>query len=67
VEQAPSAKDYKSAEAKDKTVFIFGNEVDGVDDEILELCDEIVEIKMGGEKESLNVGVAVGIVLFNSK
>ena len=43
---------------------VVGNEVEGVDAETLALCDDIVEIPMMGEKESLNVAVAAGIALY---
>ncbi|MBX4189586.1 TrmH family RNA methyltransferase [Candidatus Parcubacteria bacterium] len=43
---------------------VVGNEVDGVSKEALDLSDEIVEIEMRGEKESLNVSVATGIALY---
>ena len=43
---------------------VVGNEVGGIDQETLALCDDIVEIKMHGEKESLNVAVAAGIALY---
>jgi 23S rRNA (guanosine2251-2'-O)-methyltransferase len=43
---------------------IFGNEVEGLSKEDLKLCDIIAEIPMLGRKESLNVSVSVGIVLF---
>ena len=39
-----------------------GNEVDGIDKKTLALCDVIAEIPMKGNKESLNVSVAYGIV-----
>ena len=42
-----------------------GNEVDGVEKDILDLSDEILEIPMLGQKESLNVSVATGIVLYS--
>lgn len=41
-----------------------GNEVDGIEKEVLALCDDIVEIPMQGEKESLNVAVAAGVALY---
>ncbi len=44
---------------------VFGNEISGISREILELCDDKVSIPMHGIKESLNVSVAVGIVLFD--
>lgn len=65
VEQTPQSNDHKSFKPKEKTIFIFGNEVDGLEDEVLKLCDDVIEINMHGEKESLNVGVAAGIILFN--
>ncbi|MCD5382851.1 TrmH family RNA methyltransferase [Candidatus Gracilibacteria bacterium] len=44
-------------------VFVFGNEINGVDKKILEISDEILEIPMLGKvKESMNVGVVAGIV-----
>jgi tRNA G18 (ribose-2'-O)-methylase SpoU len=50
---------------KGNTLLIVGNEVDGVDKNILDLSDEIIEIPMLGKKESLNVSVATGIILYN--
>ena len=43
---------------------IVGNELSGVDPELLELCDEVVCIPMRGEKKSFNVSVAFGIAAF---
>jgi tRNA G18 (ribose-2'-O)-methylase SpoU len=64
VEQSSQSVDYKILDIKNETAFVFGNEVEGISNEILTLCDSIVEIPMRGEKESLNVGVTVGIILF---
>jgi tRNA G18 (ribose-2'-O)-methylase SpoU len=50
--------------AKEKTLFILGNEVEGLSSEILEKVDIVAEIPMAGDKESLNVSVAGGVVLF---
>ena len=41
-----------------------GNEVNGVSDEILNICDEILEIPQFGTKHSLNVSVATGIIVW---
>ena len=65
VEQASNSKNYKTFKPKRKTVFIFGNEVDGIERDVLKLCDKIIEIPMYGEKESLNVAVTAGIILFH--
>ncbi|MEI6757347.1 MAG: RNA methyltransferase [Chlorobium sp.] len=43
---------------------VVGNEVDGIEDEVLNLCDEVLEIPQFGSKHSLNVAVAAGIALF---
>jgi tRNA G18 (ribose-2'-O)-methylase SpoU len=43
---------------------ILGNEVRGLSRQALALCDTIVEIPMRGKKESLNVSVAAGVVMF---
>lgn len=72
VEQDARAVDYKIvaadfARTSDKAqniLLIFGNEVEGVSKEILELCDVVAEIPMAGKKESLNVSVSFGIALF---
>jgi 23S rRNA (guanosine2251-2'-O)-methyltransferase len=45
-------------------VLILGNEVEGVQEEALRLCDYSLEIPQFGTKHSLNVAVAAGIVLF---
>jgi len=64
LEQSEKSVDYKDVKIKDKNVFIVGNEVSGVNPELLEASDIITEIKMKGEKESLNVSVATGVALF---
>ncbi len=49
---------------KQRYAFIFGNEVKGVDQEIVDMSDTIVEIPQYGTKHSLNISVSVGIVLW---
>lgn len=49
---------------QNKIAFIFGNEVSGVEQETIELCDGCVEIPQFGMKHSLNISVAAGIVLW---
>ncbi len=50
----------------DKTVFIFGNEVSGVEQQTISLCDGCIEIPQFGMKHSLNISVAAGIVLWEA-
>lgn len=45
--------------------FVFGNEVFGVSDELLEQADIVYEIPQYGTKHSLNVSVSVGVVLWD--
>lgn len=63
VEQDKRAVDYKKFKMNGPTAFVFGNEVDGLPAKIISACDDVVEIPMRGEKESLNVSVAFGIAL----
>ncbi|QDA60592.1 RNA methyltransferase [Hymenobacter jejuensis] len=44
---------------------VMGNEVFGVEDDVLALCDAAVEIPQFGTKHSLNVSVAAGVVLWD--
>ena len=47
-----------------KYVLILGNEVKGVQQEVVDMCDFAVEIPQFGTKHSLNVSVAAGIVIW---
>lgn len=64
LEQDKRAIDFRKVKAEGNILLIVGREVEGIDKEILDLCDQIVEIPMLGEKESLNVSVATGIILY---
>ena len=45
--------------------FVFGNEVDGVSQEAVDMSDFSVEIPQSGTKHSLNVSVCIGVVLWH--
>ncbi len=49
---------------QDKIALIVGNETDGVDQAVLDLCDACIEIPQFGTKHSFNVSVCTGIVLW---
>lgn len=49
-------------ETGEKLAIILGNEINGVSDEALALCDGVLEIPQFGAKHSLNVAVSAGIV-----
>lgn len=53
------------ADPLQKHAFIFGNEVFGVQDHVLSLCDRALEIPQYGTKHSLNVSVSMGIVVWD--
>lgn len=65
VEQDKRSVDYRKMKKSKKTLFILGNEVKGLSEEILGMADTIIEIPMAGFKESLNVSVVFGIVASN--
>jgi tRNA G18 (ribose-2'-O)-methylase SpoU len=48
----------------EKYVLVFGNEVYGIDQEVLDECDICVEIPQFGTKHSLNIAVSAGIVMW---
>ena len=52
------------SQPNEKLAVIFGNEVTGVDANLLPLCDGHIEIPQWGMKHSLNISVAAGIVLW---
>src|SRR6218665_1341981 len=47
-----------------KTAMVFGNEVYGVEQEVIDRCKGVIEIPQAGSKHSFNVSVSMGIVLW---
>ena len=66
VEQAPQAVDYRKLSFTYPAAYLFGNEVSGISKKLRGHCDIISHIPLYGAKESLNVSVAVGVVLFGT-
>lgn len=64
LERTKKSIDIQKFKPKHSTCLIVGNEIDGVESELLKLADEVVEIPMHGQKESLNVSVAFGIAMY---
>ena len=58
------SKDFFDEDLTGKTVMTVGNECNGVSDEVYEISDKKVKIPMPGGAESLNVGVATSIILY---
>ena len=63
-DESTSLLDFLPEDSK-KYAFIFGNEVFGVKDEIVETADSVLEIPQYGTKHSLNISVSVGVVLWD--
>lgn len=51
-------------DANEKLAVIFGNEVSGVEQDTINLCDGCIEIPQLGMKHSLNIATAAGVVLW---
>ena len=64
IEQDKKSVQYDKADYSFPIALIVGHETEGVSKEVLEMCDQIVEIPMWGVNKSLNVMVSLGIVLF---
>jgi 23S rRNA (guanosine2251-2'-O)-methyltransferase len=66
IEQSSDSLSIKKLIPTRPTALLLGPEVEGLSNETLQLCDEIYEIPMTGQKESFNVAVAAGIVLYQA-
>lgn len=66
VEQTTASQDIRHFEFKYPLALVFGNEVNGISDEILPLLDAFIEIPQYGTKHSFNVSVCAGIVLWEA-
>lgn len=62
-EKAVMLQDFKVGKNK-KYAVVFGNEVKGVQQEIVDMSDNAIEIPQFGTKHSLNISVSVGVVLW---
>ena len=59
-----NGKNIKTLEKNNKLCIIMGNEGSGIQENILELCDEYIYIDMNNKCESLNVSIATSIILY---
>lgn len=64
LEKTEGSGDIGEADFDFPLALIVGNEVDGVDKKVLQLCDQVVHIPQYGKKESLNVSIAAGIAMY---
>ncbi|HEY0964586.1 MAG TPA: TrmH family RNA methyltransferase [Candidatus Paceibacterota bacterium] len=65
VEQSDKSVSLVSFREPAHVAYIMGNETEGIPPEILAMVDVVVDIPMLGQKESLNVSVAAGVVLYH--
>lgn len=64
LEQAQGSVSHVDYKPKGPVCLVVGNEVEGVSDVLMEICDSVVEIKMHGVKNSLNAAVAFGVIAY---
>ena len=65
LEQLAESVPYQDYEPAAPVCLVVGNEISGVSEELIALCDQTLEIEMAGLKNSLNVAVAFGIVAYH--
>jgi 23S rRNA (guanosine2251-2'-O)-methyltransferase len=64
LEQDKKSVNLSNFKPPEKIALIIGNEVNGIETNVLKKCDSVIEIPMPGQKESLNVVQATAIALF---
>lgn len=65
LEQLAESIPYQNYEPAGPVCLVIGNEISGVAESLVSLCDKTIEIEMAGHKNSLNVSVAFGVVAYN--
>ena len=65
IEQAENTTFLHEYQPKNKVAIVMGNEVKGVDQQVIDVSDVCIEIPQFGTKHSLNVSVCTGIVVWN--
>lgn len=66
VELAKGAKLYNKEKYDFPVCFVFGHEVEGISDEVMELCDAAVCLPMLGRANSLNIATCYGIIMYEA-
>ena len=65
IEQADKSSKLNDFTLANKPIaIVMGNEVKGVSQEVINICDEVIEIPQFGTKHSLNISVTTGIVIW---
>ncbi|MFA4996267.1 MAG: RNA methyltransferase [Patescibacteria group bacterium] len=66
LEQTEESVNYHTFSYDKPLAIIIGHETEGIDQEVLDLCDCSIEIPMHGIANSLNVATAAGIILYKA-
>lgn len=65
IEQAENSVTLNEFKPSRKTAIVFGNEVMGVDQSVIDKSDVVIEIPQYGTKHSLNISVSAGVVIWD--
>ena len=65
VEQVENSTPLQNFQHDKPIAIIFGHEIHGIDQKIVNMCDEIIEIQQFGTKHSLNISVSAGLVIWS--
>lgn len=65
LEQTDRSVPYNEYKPEGPVCLVIGNEIEGISDELLKICDAVLDIEMAGRKNSLNVAVAFGIAAYH--
>lgn len=67
IEQAENATMLNELEidSSKRYLVVFGNEVKGVEQSVVDICSDVVEIPQFGTKHSLNISVSAGVVIWD--
>lgn len=66
VEITSNSKHFQKVNYPNELAIVFGHEIRGINQNVLDLSDETIYIPMLGEKNSLNVATAAGIIIFEA-
>jgi len=66
VELCEGGASYEEFEYEFPCAFVFGHEVEGVSEEVIELCDDCIHLPMYGRANSLNVATCYGIIMYEA-
>jgi len=67
LEQVAGASRLPACKPPNRLAIVVGREVEGIEADILQLCDQVVEIPMFGKKESFNVAQAAAMALYHCR